>query len=49
MLAKRKKAGKARMFHELEADRFGDYGAALSKRVGRKLRAIGLNRPGACG
>src|SRR5215510_8246185 len=45
MLLARKAQGKARLFHELEADRFGDYGSALGKRVGRKLRAIGLDDP----
>jgi integrase len=44
-LLERKKAGKERLFHELEADRFGDFGSALSKRVGRKLRSIGLTDP----
>src|SRR5262249_50888614 len=45
MLAKRKAEDKVRLFHELEADRFGDFGSALSKRVGRKLRGIGLTDP----
>jgi hypothetical protein len=34
-------AGKERLFHELDADRFGDYGAALSMGVGSKLRSSG--------
>ena len=45
MLLARKAKGKARLFYELEPDRFGDLGSALGKRVGRKLRAIGLNDP----
>jgi integrase len=45
MLTERKEANKGRLFHELEADRFGDFGSALSKRVGRKLRGIGLTDP----
>jgi integrase len=45
MLARRKAAGKGRLFPELKADRFGDYSHALSKRAGRKLRAIGLTDP----
>jgi integrase len=45
MLTERKDANNGRLFHELEADRFGDFGSALSKRVGRKLRGIGLTDP----
>jgi integrase len=45
MLLDRKAAGHAKLFHELKPDRFGDYGSALSKRVGRKLRSIGLTDP----
>lgn len=45
MLAKRKAADKPRMFHELVADRFGDYGPGVSRRVGHRLRAIGLIDP----
>ena len=37
--------GQARLFHELKPDRFGDLGSALGKRVGRKLRAVGLTDP----
>ena len=45
MLAKRKAADEPRMFHELGVDRFGDYGPGVSRRVGRRLRAIGLTDP----
>lgn len=45
MLLARKAQGNARLFHELQPDRFGDLGSALGKRVGRKLRAIGLTDP----
>jgi integrase len=45
MLTKRKAAGKDRMFHELTADRWGDYGASVSLRMGRKLRSSGLTDP----
>jgi integrase len=45
MLLARKAKGKDRLFHELQPDRFGDLGSALGKRVGRKLRAIGLTDP----
>ena len=46
MLLARKAIGHTKLFHELKPDRFGDYGSALSKRVGRKLRGIGLVDPG---
>lgn len=45
MLANARRRARERLFHELGADRLGDYGAALSKRVGRRLRAIGLTDP----
>lgn len=45
MLQGRRATGHVKLFHELKPDRFGDYGSALSKRVGRKLRSIGLTDP----
>jgi integrase len=45
VLSERKAADKDRLFHELTANRFGDYSQALSTRMARRLRSIGLTDP----